>query len=93
LAKLAPLQEALYLLMAAVLAEAPEDARVLCVGAGTGAEVIELARRRAGWRFTLVEPAAAMLEAWITFRMLRTIFLKAVSEQVEFCCYTLRGHE
>ena len=44
-AKAAAMKDALHLLTAAVLGELPADARVLSVGAGTGAEVIDLARR------------------------------------------------
>lgn len=61
-AKMGALKDALHLVTGGVLAELPDDARVLCVGAGTGAELLVLARRFPGWRFTAVEPAAAMLE-------------------------------
>lgn len=59
--KAAAMKDALHLLTAAVLDNMPTDARVLSVGAGTGAEVIELARRFPGWRFTAVEPSGPML--------------------------------
>jgi tRNA (cmo5U34)-methyltransferase len=61
-AKLAPLREALQLLLGAVFAELPTDARVLCVGAGTGQEIISLAQRFPQFRFTAVEPSATMIE-------------------------------
>lgn len=61
-AKLAPLNEALYLLTSAVLANHPVEAKVLCVGAGTGAELIYLARKFPQWHFTAVEPSAPMLD-------------------------------
>ena len=61
-AKLAPMKDALHLLMRMVLAELPADARILCIGVGTGAELIFLAQAFPQWRFTAVEPAAPMLD-------------------------------
>ena len=55
------LKDALHLGMRAVFADLPEDAKVLCVGAGTGQEVFYLAQTFPKWRFTIVEPASAML--------------------------------
>src|SRR5690349_18832679 len=40
---------------------APEDARVLVVGAGGGLEIKAFAEARAGWSFDGVEPSAEML--------------------------------
>lgn len=60
--RLAPLNEALHLLMAALFSGLPEDARFLCVGAGTGAELRYLAGKFPRWSFTVVEPSAPMLE-------------------------------
>jgi len=60
--KMAPLKDALHLCMRMVLSELPADAHVLCIGVGTGAELIYLARAFPEWRFTVVEPAAAMLD-------------------------------
>ena len=60
--KLAPFRDALHLLMGAVLAELRADARILCVGVGTGPELINLAQRFPGWRFVAVEPSAPMLD-------------------------------
>lgn len=61
-AKLAPQRDSLYLLMRLVLGELPDNARILCVGAGTGAEMVALAHAFPGWQFTAVEPAPAMLD-------------------------------
>jgi len=60
--KLAPIRDALHLLIGAVFAHLPEDARILSVGAGTGAEIMYLADKFPRWRFTIVEPSSAMLE-------------------------------
>ena len=61
-AKLAPLRDALHMLLGAVLADLPDDAGILCVGAGTGQELLYLAHRFPRWRFTVVEPSSPMLE-------------------------------
>ncbi len=58
----APLRDALNFLIHTILAELPSDAHILCVGVGTGSEVIDLAQAFPKWRFTLVEPAAPMLD-------------------------------
>ncbi|MBS7456002.1 class I SAM-dependent methyltransferase [Coralloluteibacterium stylophorae] len=62
-AKTAAIRECLYFLLEPLLAGLPAEARVLCVGAGTGAEMARLAQAFPGWRFTAVEPSGAMLEA------------------------------
>jgi len=62
LAKLAPMREALHLFIRMVLAELPVDARVLCIGVGTGQELLDLGRAFPQWQFTVVEPAAPMLD-------------------------------
>lgn len=61
-AKLQPFRDALHLVTAGVLLDLPPDARILCVGAGTGAEILALAERFPGWHFTAVEPSGAMLD-------------------------------
>lgn len=61
-APLAPLRDSLHLQMRFVLQELPSDAHVLCLGAGTGAELIALAKNFPDWRFAAVDPSAPMLE-------------------------------
>lgn len=61
-ARIAPIYDGLYFLLEYVLAGLPQDARILCVGVGTGTELLHLARAFPGWRFTAVEPSSAMLE-------------------------------
>jgi len=51
--KTAPIRDCLYLLLEPLFAGLPADARVLCVGVGTGMEMAHLAR----------EPSGAMLDA------------------------------
>ncbi len=63
LARMAPINNGLYFLLESVLAELPREARILCVGVGTGAELIHLAEAFPGWRFTALEPSEAMLKA------------------------------
>lgn len=62
-AKTAAIRECLYLLLDPLLAGLPQDARMLCVGVGTGQEMAHLAHRFPGWSFTAVEPSGAMLAA------------------------------
>ncbi len=61
-AKTAPIRNCLHLLLGSMFAELPEDANILCVGVGTGDELIYLASQNPGWTFTAVEPSGPMLE-------------------------------
>lgn len=61
-AKVASLSDALHLLMRVILSDSPADARILCVGVGTGSELLSLAREFPQWQFAAVEPAAPMLD-------------------------------
>ena len=58
--KLSALPEAMYLLMTGLLMDLAADAQVLCVGAGTGTEVLHFAHVFPNWKFTVVEPSQKM---------------------------------
>jgi len=60
-AKTAPIRDGLHFLLESVFAELPTNARILCVGAGTGEEMTYLAKRFPQWSFAAVEPSGAML--------------------------------
>lgn len=61
-ARMAPIRDCLHFLLGSIFADLPADARILCVGAGTGAELSYLARTFPRWRFTAVDPSGAMLD-------------------------------
>jgi len=61
-AKLKPIKDALHLCMKVILLKLPKDAHILCVGAGTGSELIYLAEAFPKWKFTIVEPAPEMMK-------------------------------
>ena len=60
--RMAPIYNGLYFLLESVVAGLPAKARVLCVGVGTGKELLHLANKFQGWHFTAVEPSSAMLD-------------------------------
>lgn len=60
--KIAALNNSLHLFTRVILSELPADANILCVGAGTGAELIYLAKEFPGWHFTAVEPSEPMID-------------------------------
>jgi tRNA (cmo5U34)-methyltransferase len=55
------LSESLFLLTMLALRDLPNDANILCVGVGTGADIIDIAKFKSGWTFTGIEPSTAML--------------------------------
>lgn len=60
-AALRPISDSLHFLMRLAMSDLPAQARVLCVGVGTGAEILSLADAFAGWTFVGVDPSAEML--------------------------------
>lgn len=59
---LVPILANLHYLIKIVLSELPPDSKILCVGAGTGSEIIELAEAFPKFTFLAVEPSESMLE-------------------------------
>lgn len=59
--KLSPIATNMHFLTGLVLKDVPEDARVLCVGVGTGAEIFSLAEEHPEWTFVGVDPSEAMI--------------------------------
>lgn len=61
-AGMAPIRDCLHLLLGALFSGLPANARILCVGAGTGVEMAYLAGRFPNWQFTALDPSGAMLD-------------------------------
>lgn len=62
--KLGAIMDALHLLMKVHFQELPKDSRVLCVGAGTGAEILALASEHPKWKFTALDTSSSMLDVF-----------------------------
>lgn len=60
--KIGAINDNLHLLIGIVLDGLPADANILCVGVGTGTEILTLAQAHPGWTFTGVDPAESMLD-------------------------------
>lgn len=56
------ISDALHFLIGLILKDLPTRSRVLCVGAGTGAEILALSRLYSEWSFVAVEPSLSMLD-------------------------------
>lgn len=61
-ARMAPVNDGLYFLLETRFSELPSDAHILCVGAGTGKELLHFAKKFPNWQFTAVEPSGVMVE-------------------------------
>ncbi|MGY5955433.1 class I SAM-dependent methyltransferase [Kosakonia sp. BK9b] len=59
--KLAEITDNLHLLISLLLNTLPSQARVLCVGVGTGSEILRLAQQHPQWHFDGVDPSPDML--------------------------------
>ncbi len=78
-AKLAPLRDALHLVTRLALEDLREDAHILSVGAGTGAEILHLAGIHPSWSFTAVDTSAPMLD-----RCRARVAAEGVGDRVHF---------
>ncbi|CAI1194868.1 class I SAM-dependent methyltransferase [Serratia ficaria] len=61
-ARFSAISDNLHFLIALLLKDLPADAHILCIGVGTGTEIVHLAGLYPGWRFTGVDPSADMLQ-------------------------------
>ncbi|MEK6580337.1 MAG: methyltransferase domain-containing protein, partial [Bdellovibrionota bacterium] len=59
---LAPIYENLHYLIKIVLGDFATQSKILCVGVGTGTEIIKLAEAFPGFTFVAVDPSESMLE-------------------------------
>lgn len=59
--KMSAIHNGMYFFIESLVAKLPANAKIICVGAGTGKEIQFLAKRFPGWTFTVVEPSGAML--------------------------------
>lgn len=82
--RLAPGYDALQGAVASVLnARLREEAHLLVVGAGTGEEIVRMGRSHPRWRFTAVDPSAAMLDRC---RARVTAASNGLDERVGYVC-------
>lgn len=59
--QLAPIADSMHFLIRLILRSAPVRSRVLCVGVGTGAEILSLSKAFPEWSFVGVDPSIGML--------------------------------
>jgi tRNA (cmo5U34)-methyltransferase len=60
--KLAAISDNLHFLIRLILKDLPARARILCVGVGTGAEILSLAKEYPEWTFLGLDPSEGMLK-------------------------------
>ncbi len=56
-----PISENLHYLNSLILQNLPDNAHILCVGIGTGVEVIKIAKENPTWKFVGIEPSLSMI--------------------------------
>lgn len=59
--KLSPISDCMHFLIHLALKDLPTKAKILCVGVGTGVEILALAKTYPQWKFVGVEPSLSML--------------------------------
>ncbi len=59
---LAPIVDNIHFLICLILKSLPVRARILCVGVGTGAEILSLSKEFPEWTFVGVDPSIGMLD-------------------------------
>ncbi len=59
--KLGPIKDSLHFIMNLIIKDLPRKSKVLCVGAGTGAEILSMAQAFPDWTFVALEPSESML--------------------------------
>ncbi len=59
--RLAPIADGMHFLTRLVLKTLPARSRILCIGVGTGADILALSEEYPHWSFVGVDPSAAML--------------------------------
>ncbi len=57
-----PIMDCLHFLIGLILKDIPPNSRILCVGAGTGAEILALSKAFPEWSFVALDPSLAMLD-------------------------------
>lgn len=60
--KLTSISDNTHFLSGIILRDLPKDARILCVGVGTGVEIVALAKNNPEWTFVGVDPSADMVD-------------------------------
>jgi tRNA (cmo5U34)-methyltransferase len=60
--RLAAISDNMHFLIRLILQDLPARAQILCVGVGTGAEILSLSKVFPEWSFVGVDPSASMLE-------------------------------